>query len=168
MVEGYNMTEGGESNPMSCARSKAKHDSVMRDPAIRAKISASMKASYAKRGGPSLEHRKHLSEEKKNLYSTERGNVVRAKFKASYKFTAEHQAAMIKGRQKGVYCIDESGHVVAEFNTVKDGAQWWLRNGYEVKSYYQLCDKIKESFVQDKYIKGIKWVYKDQQAGHRA
>ena len=165
---GYNMTEGGESNPMDCKISRDKHDSIMRSEEVRSKISQSMKASYAKRGGPSAEHRKHLSEQKKKLYASEKGNVVRDKFRASFVFKPEHQAAMIQGRQKGVYCINESGEVVARFKTVKEGAQWWLENGYTVKSYDQLCDRIKESFVKNKFVKGVKWIYEDPQAGHRA
>lgn len=168
MVDGYNMTEGGESNPMNCRRSREKHDKIMRSNEVRTKISESMKLSYAERGGPSEEHRKHLSEQKKAMYASEQGQLVRDKFRASYTFTKEHQLAMIEGRKKGVYCINTSGEVVAKFNTVKEAAQWWLENGYAVKSYNQLCDRIKESFVKDKYIKGLKWIYTDKQAGYRA
>ena len=166
---GYNMIGGGSgANPMFFERSRIKHDNIMRSDEVRSKISVSMKESYEKRGGPTEEHRKHLSEQKKALYASPKGDLVRAKFRESYVFTPEHQAAMIKGRQKGVYCIDRSGNIIREFNTVKEAAQWWLVNGYAVKSYDQLCDRIKQSFVKDEYIKGLKWVYKDKQAGYRA
>lgn len=165
---GYNMTEGGESNPMDCEVSRNKHDSIMRSTEVRAKISESMKASYAKRGGPSADHRKHLSDQKKELYSSSKGDAVKAKFRSSFVLTPEHQSALIQGRRKGVYCINESGSVVARFKTVKEGAQWWLKNGYPVKSYDQLCDRIKESYTQDRFLKGVKWLYEDPQAGHRA
>lgn len=167
-IDGYNMTDGGESNPMDCPRSREKHDRIMRTDDVRARISESMKASYAKRGGPTEEHRKHLSERKKAMYASKQGDEVRAKFRANFKVSPEHRSALIEGRRKGVYCVDIDDEFVAQFDKVKDAAQWWLENGYKVKDYTQLCDRIKESFVQDKYIKGLKWIYVDKQAGHRA
>ena len=168
MVEGYNMTEGGDSNPMDCERSREKHDRVMRSVEVRSKISDSMKASYAKRGGPTVEHRLNLSKQKKELYASAKGDEVRAKFRASYVLTPEHLAAANEGRRKGVYCIDTEGNVVATFDWVKEAAQWWYDNGYVVKDVNGLCDRIKESFVKDKYIRGLKWIYTDKQAGYRA
>lgn len=168
MVDDYNMTAGGESNPMDCKRSREKHDSIMRSDDVRSRISASVKATYAKTGGPTEQHRKRLSDNKKALYASKQGDIVKAKFRASYVFTKEHQLAAIEGRKKSVYCIDIDGNVIAKFDAVKAAAQWWLQNGYVVKSYDQLCDKIKQSFVEDKYIKGLKWIYVDKQAGYRA
>lgn len=167
IVHGYNMTEGGESNPMDCEKSRSKHNARMRDPNVRSRISESMKKSYLDRGGPSAEHRKHLSDQKKAMYASKQGDEVRAKFRANYTFTPEHREAANEGRRKGVYCIDTESNIIAEFHTVKDAAQWWLENGYHVKSYDQLCDRIKESFVQDKYVHGLKWIYQDRQAGYR-
>lgn len=42
-TDGYNMTTAGEVNPMDCAISKQSHDTIMRDPDVRLKISATMK-----------------------------------------------------------------------------------------------------------------------------
>ena len=50
--------------------------------------------------------------------------------------------------------------MIAEFERVKDAAQWWYEQGYIVKDVSQLCDRIKQSYREDKYIKGIKWVYR--------
>lgn len=169
MIDGYNMTAGGESNPMQCKRSREKHDLIMQSNEVKSKISNSMKSSYAERGGPTAEHRKHLSEQKKELYASEKGDLVRAKFRASYTFTPEHKAAAAEGRRKSVYCVDTSGQMVARFDKVKYAAQWWQdRDNYFWKDCTSYCDYIKKSFVEDVYIRGLKWIYEDEQAGHRA
>ena len=62
-------------------------------------------------------------------------------------------------KNKSVYCINESNEVVAKFDRVKDAAIWWMSTGYKVKHYDQLCDKIKESSKQNRFIKGLKWFY---------
>ena len=158
---GYNVQHGGK-----CARVmddfsvQEKHLKSMRSVEVRSKISSSMKASYIRRGGPSEEHRKHLSESKKALYASEKGDEVRRKFRESFKLSEKHAEALRSSHYKAIYCIDESGKVVAEFDKVKDGAMWWLNNGYPVKSYDQLCDRIKQSSKEGKYIKGLKWVYR--------
>lgn len=157
---GYNMAFGGSTNTMDSPVVKAKHDAKMKSPEVRKQISESMKASYAERGGPSEEHRKHLSESRKALYASEKGQEVRAKFRQSFKLSSEHFKALNDVKNKSVYCIDELGHVVAEFERVKDAAKWWYDQGYVVKDYYTLCDKIKESSKKDKYIKGLKWIYR--------
>lgn len=166
---GYNMIEGGSGiNPMFYEKARTKHDAIMRSDEVRAKISHSMKESYAKRGGPSMAHRNHLSEQKKALYSSAQGELVKQKFKEHFELTLEHRKALIEGRSKGVYCVDEYGQVVNRFSKVKDAAKWWLSNGYSVKSYDQLCDHIKRSFIEDIYIRGLKWIYVDNEAGHCA
>ena len=158
---GYNMAPGGSINTMFSPVVAAKHDSVMRSPEVRAKISASMKKSYQERGGPSESHRKHLSESKKKLYSSEKGQEVKQKFRKSFHLSEEHFRALNDAKNKCVYCINEAGNIVAEFNRVKDAAYWWYNNGYgNVKTYDQLMDKIRESYNQNRYIKGLKWVYR--------
>lgn len=157
---GYNMTFGGDENAMNSPCVKYKHDNIMRSDEVRHKISESMKASYAKRGGPSADHRKHLSESKKRIYSSTEGEIIKEKFRNSFSFTPKHYAALNDSKNKAVYCVNEGGEVVASFNRVKDAAIWWLDSGYKVKHYDQLCDKIKESYVQDKYIRGLKWKYR--------
>lgn len=157
---GYNMIAGGVgANPMFYEKARVKHDNKMRDPEVRAKISASMKESYAKRGGPTEEHRKNLSKNKKELYSSAKGDEVRAKFRASYKFTPEHQEAMLSKHRKAVYCVDIDDIKVAEFDQVKDAAEWWYDQGYVVKDKYDLSNRIKESAKENKYIRGLKWIY---------
>lgn len=158
---GYNVQHGGHcARVMDKPEVKEKHLKSMRSVEVRDKISGSMKESYKKRGGPSKEHRKHLSESKKELYSSPKGDITRAKFRESFKLSPEHAEALASSHYKAVYCIDETGEIVAEFNKVKDGAIWWLEHGYKVKSYDQLCDKIKQSYRENKYIKGLKWIYR--------
>ncbi len=157
---GYNMALGGSTNTMDSPIVRAKHDAKMRSPEIRKQISESMKASYAKRGGPTREHRNHLSESRKALYASERGEEVRQKFRESFRLSPEHFKALNDAKNKAVYCVDISGSKVAEFQRVKDAAQWWYDQGYKVKDVTQLSDKIRESYKQDRYIKGLKWIYR--------
>jgi len=158
---GYNMAPGGTVNTMYSDVVKQKHDAKMRSDAVRSRISESMKKSYQDRGGPSEEHRKHLSESRKALYASAKGDEVRKKFRESFKFSEEHYRALNDAKNKSVYCVDTSGNVVAEFNRVKDAADWWYNNGYDsVKDSTQLNDKIKESSKYDKYIRGLKWIYR--------
>lgn len=156
----YNMAFGGSTNTMDSPVVKAKHDAKMRSPEVRKQISESMKASYAERGGPTSEHRKHLSESRKALYASEKGESIKQKFRQSFKLSPEHFKALNDAKNKSVYCIDQSGQLVAEFSRVKDAAQWWYDQGYKVKDITQLSDKIRESYKQDRYIKGLKWIYR--------
>ena len=73
----------------------------------------------------------------------------------------EHFKALNDSKNKSVYCVDESGQLVEEFDRVKDAAAWWWHNGYSnVKDSEQLSTKIKESAKSNKYIRGLKWIYR--------
>lgn len=152
---GYNLAPGGYSNCMDSSKVKEHHDKVMRSPEVRAKISASMKARIAK-DGVSEEHKKHVSEGLKKFYA----DGKRPNYKEPQHLTPEHYKALNDAKNKSVYCINESGEVVKEFQRVKDAALWWLDQGYVVKDYNQLCDKIKESYKFNKFIRGLKWIYR--------
>lgn len=158
---GYNMVPGGRVNPMDYGPLKEAHDAVMRSEDVRNRISASMKESYRKRGGPTPEHRAKLSASRKALYASPKGDEVRAKFRNSFKFSEEHYRAINDAKNKSVYCIDEDGNIVAEFKRVKDAAFWWFNHGYgEIKDWTYLSNTIKESSKRDKFIRGLKWIYR--------
>lgn len=59
---GYNMTYGGDTNPMDAEASKEKHNNIMRSDDVRQRISATMKEKAKNDKLFSEEHRKHLSE----------------------------------------------------------------------------------------------------------
>lgn len=158
---GYNMARGGNINIMHSDVVKKKHDDVMRSPEVRDKISKSMKHSYVLRGGPTAEHRAHLSANKKAMYASEQGELVRQKFRKSFKLSEAHFRALNDAKNKAVYCIDESGNFVAEFPRVKDAAIWWQTHGYGVNKYNRtVCARIKDSARFEKYIKGLRWFYR--------
>lgn len=158
---GYNMASGGSVNVMYSDVVKDKHDKVMRSDDVRRRISESMKRHYAEIGGPTEEHRAHLSQSRKALYSSKKGEEVREKFRKSFHLSESHYRALNDSKNKSVYCVDEHGNVVKEFDRVKDAADWWYENGYgNIKSSEQLNDRIKESAKKDKYIRGLKWVYR--------
>lgn len=158
---GYNMTLGGDSNPMDSPIVADKHHRRMQSEETRSKISKSMIESIKARGGVSAEHRKHLSEQKKQFYASEAGKRVKEQFSRTYKVSPEHRAAINAKIQKSVYCIDIDGNVVAEFSKVKDAAKWlydvW---GYHIKHWEDHSNTIKQSAVQNRYIRGLKWIYR--------
>lgn len=158
---GYNMARGGSINIMYSDVIRQKHDDVMRSPEVRNKISKSMKRSYALRGGQTPEHRAHLSKNKKALYASEKGELVRQKFRKSFKLSEAHFRALNDAKNKAVYCMDESGNFVVEFPRVKDAAIWWQTNGYDTSKYVRnVCDQIKKSAKFEKYIRGLRWFYR--------
>lgn len=161
IANGYNMAPGGSVNTMYSSVVAKKHASKMRSVEVRNKISVSMKQSYKDRGGPSESHKAHLSESRKALYASAKGEIVKERFRSSFKLSPAHYKALNDAKNKSVYCIDESGNLVKEFERVKDAADWWWHNGYSsVKDPDQLSTKIKESFKYDKYVKGLKWIYR--------
>lgn len=146
---GYNMSYGGNNNVMFCEKTAKKHDDIMRSEDVRKRISSSMK-QYRK------EH-PWTDEQKQKFAKSKYGN----KNFAGHKLTPEHKEALNKSRYKGVYCIDENGNMIAEFNSVKSAAKWWYDRDFpNKKDYRDLCNTIKKSSKENKYIKNLKWTYK--------
>lgn len=145
---GYNMVDGGNNNVMFLDDVKQKHLESMHSNETRAKISKTMK-----------EYRKEhpwTEEQKRKFAESKYGN----KNFAGHKLTEKHIEALNKSHYKSVYCIDENENVVERFDTVQLAAKWWYDNGYNtVKDWHKLCDNIKASSKQDKFIKGLKWIY---------
>jgi hypothetical protein len=120
----------------------------MRSDDVRKRISESMK-KYRK------EH-PWTDEQKRKFAHSKYGN----KNFEGHHLTPEHREAINKKLRKKVYCVDENNNKVAEFISVRAGAKWWFENGYNtVNNYLQLCDTIKASNKQNKYIKGLMWIY---------
>ena len=158
---GYNMAKGGEFNAMDSDVIKERHDAKMRTPEVRKKISESMKAYHRKNGGITEEHRRHLSENKKAFYASERGQETKRKFRETYHLSEAHYRALNDAKNKALYCINESGTVVAEFSRVTDASTWWQHNGYgEVRYLRTISGTIKRSATENRYIKGLKWIYR--------
>lgn len=158
---GYNMAPGGSTNPMTSPIVAAKHAQSMKDPEVRQRIGKSVKRTLAAQGGPSAEAHQHMSEARKRLYASPEGDAVRAKFRASFRLSPEHYRALNDAKNKSVYCVNEAGEVVKEFDRVKDAAVWWYQNGYDtVKRADLLMDRIKQSFKEDRFIHGLKWIYR--------
>ena len=158
---GYNMVPGGESNAMDSAFVKEKHDATMRSEEVRKKISASLKATIQRNGGMSEEHRRHLSENKKAFYASERGQIAKQRHKETFHLSESHYRALNDAKNKALYCINSSGEIVAEFSRVTDAAIWWQNNGYDKVRYLRtISSAIKRSATSDRYIKGLKWIYR--------
>lgn len=146
--KGYNMGYGGDNNVMDSEVVKIKHDDVMRSDEVRKKISHSM-SEYRKRVPFSEEHRAKISKAMTGNHNF--GNI---------KLTPEHINALRESHFKKLHCIDECGNVMAQFDTVSDAAKWWEVNGYGKSKYLRtICGAIKRSNTQDRYIKGLKWIY---------
>jgi group I intron endonuclease len=151
---GYNLSYGGNSNTMDCAVTRNKHDAVMRSPEVRAKISSTLKKQISENG--------LASQYAERMHKGFREYLKTDKFKqdcANRHLTPEHFKALNDAKNKKVRCYNELGEVVKSFDRVKDAAIWWLENGYSVKNYGQLMDKIKQSDREHKYFKGLLWEY---------
>lgn len=157
--DGYNLAPGGNINIMDSKEIAEYHDAVMRTPKVRAKISKSMKA-YCAKNGVSEAHRKHLSENKKAFYASDKGKATLAKFKETFHLSETHKNALIQSLKKSIYCIDENGNTIQEFDSVKSAAKWWLANGLNPITVKAVCFKIKKSYRENIYINGIKWIYR--------
>lgn len=152
---GYNLSPGGDSNTMDSPIIKAKHDDKMRTEDVRKRIGNTVRRKIIESG--------RKDEYCKNLRNGFNNYLKSDKFKEDSKkrhLTPEHYRALNDAKNKSVYCINESGVTVAEFGRVTDAAKWWLENGYTVKNYDQLMDRIKQSAKENRYIKGLKWVYR--------
>lgn len=156
---GYNMAKGGSINTMFSDVVADKHRRIMATPEVRNKISVTMKQYFAD-VGVSDEKRRKLSANKKAFYASDRGKIAKQKFSESFVMTPEHLDALNKSHYKSVYCINEQNEIIAEFDTVKSAAQWWYDQGYVVKKVHQLCDRIKLSSKEDRFIRGLKWIYR--------
>lgn len=158
---GYNMTDGGELNPMDSPIVQQHHQQSMRSAKVRNQIKETLLNYYANNEYSSA-GKKKLSEYKKAQYASPEGDVIRAKFRNSFKLSKEHQAALINSHKKSLYCVDIDNNVVAEFEFVKDAAIWWQSNGLDRKFTHvsSICDKIKRSYDKGIYYNGIKWIYR--------
>lgn len=154
-VDGYNLAPGGDSNTMDSPKVKAHHDAVMRSPEVRKRISDTMKRKI-RESGRSEEYAENMRKGfQAYLQSPKRREDV-----AKQHLSPEHFKALNDAKNKAVYCIDTEGNVVAEFERVKDAAEWWFPIYATVKTSGDLMNRIKESAKKDKYIKGLKWIYR--------
>lgn len=145
---GYNMGYGGDNNVMFSDVVKSKHDTTMRREEVRSKISKSM-IEYRRNNPFTSEHRKRLS----NSMQGNRNGV-------GSKLSAAHKEALNRSHYKVVYCIDQDSNIIARFDTVQKAAEWWFNNGYNtVKNWKNLCNTIKQSNKQNKFVRGLKWIY---------
>lgn len=146
---GYNMVDGGDNNVMFLDDVKQKHLESMRSDETRRKISQSLK-QYRK------EH-PWTDEQKRKFAVSKYGN----KNFAGHKLTPEHREAINKKLRKKVYCVNEMGEIIDEFDSVKSAAEWWYKNGFsDRKNSNDLSNVIKKSNTEDIFIRGLKWLYK--------
>lgn len=145
---GYNMTQGGENNPMFAEKSKIRHLNKVRSEEWRKNHSQIMKEVVA-RNGFSEEHRKKISEKLK-------GN----KHFAGHKLSAAHQEALMRSHYKTVVATLEDGTTYV-FNSVREATEWWAHNGAPAwKDYYcSAAGNIKLSSKTGKIIYGVRWLY---------
>ena len=148
-LEGYNMTEGGETNCMNYPEVAANHLAAVRDESFRKRHSDKMKEVVAKNGF-SDEHRRKISEKLK-------GNQH---FKGKT-LQPHHAEALKSSLYKKVKCIDGEGKDVRQFDRVGEAAKWWYeRDGTQPKFDSSVwSDKIKRTSRLDKFCNGIKWIY---------
>lgn len=146
---GYNMVRP-VMNPMDSEIVIQKHLKRVQSKENREKISKSMKL-YMKTYGVSQETRDKLS---RSMQGNKNGLGKKRPQSAIDSTSRKHF--------KAVYCVDENGNILAEFESVQSGAKWWAEKSFPecIEDYWGLSNDIKRSSVKDVYIKGIKWYYK--------
>lgn len=145
---GYNMTRGGENNPMFAEKSRVNHLTKVRSEQWRKKHSQIMKEVVA-RNGFSEEHRQKISVALK-------GN----QHFAGHKLSPAHQEALKRSHYKPVIATLEDGSTHA-FGSVREAAEWWRHNGApNWKDYYcSAADNIKRSSSTGNRVYGVRWSY---------
>ena len=151
---GYNMYNGGVTNPMDSPIVKEKHQRKMRTPETRAKISNTMKKMRREQGF-SETHLQNISKSLKAGYAS--GKIVSPQ--KGVPLSQEQREGLLNALRKKVWCVNESGEIVKEFNSVYEGAYWWQENGYETAVPKHICRQMKKSYDTNVFIKGLKWYY---------
>ena len=174
-IDGYNLTPGGDINPIDVENIKLKHDRIMKKECTRVKISNSMK-EYKKQNPVSEITRKKLSlrskgkiyihnslNEEKKIYPENLSYFLEKGWK---KGAAKDKEDIVKNRalkiRKKVCCIDINNNIIKTFSSVTEAATWWKSNGYENSSINNIMDMIRKSYKENKYIKNLKWIYKER------
>ena len=172
--KGYNMTLGGDSNPMSCEKSKDKHDSIMRSESVRKKISDTMKEKHRRGELFTDEHKKHISESQSDWVFVYNENFdlkrIHRKYLEDYiangwlpyekrpydqlcgrikMTTLKIKTGIFSTRSVECYCILENGER-HDFDSIRDGAVWWYEN------FKPFGEKFAEVTYQRKIKKSIK------------
>lgn len=169
---GYNMTYAGESNPMDCDKSRDKHDQKMRTPAVRAKISESMKAFKAAHAVSKITREKLSSYRStmcfiyKDSVRMQVPKVERETYLArgweSGTGPCDPEVVMRRAvsRARYVYCVDaETGELVSEFSSVGQAAEWLISTRCSGILKGTAMGKIKKSATRNICCCGLKWFY---------
>lgn len=147
---GYNNIEGGKFNPMNDITILEKHNSKMRDPEVREKISKTMK-KFRSNHSFSIETRSKISNK---LKGNQHFKGKKRSLEAIQKTSESHF--------KSVYCISRNNEIVARFTSVKAAAIWWNITYYKgLKNPHSLMDRIKRSSKTNKFSDDLKWIYED-------
>lgn len=142
---GYNMGLGGDNNVMFCEQTKQKHDSIMRSPEIRSKISETMKKIRQEHGFSKTTRDKISHKLKGNQNGLGKKRPIEAIEKTC------------KSLYKKVSCFNGKDELV--FNSVKEACIWWNNNGICLKHLASVAEKIKKSADNNVYINGLIWKY---------
>lgn len=126
-IDGYNMTEGGDINPMNSSIVKDSHSEKMRSKEVRSKISETMKRKAQEGILFTEEHRKNLSKSAMGNHNFGTGDT----------------------RSIGCYCVLDDGSV-HKFHSYKEAGKWWFDNYHPFGDSYAECTfqrKIKLSIA---------------------
>ena len=172
---GYNMTPGGDSNPMNSKVVSDKHDAKMRSKEVRTKISNTMKEKAANGLLFSDEHKKHLTESLKDsvyMYNPNTNKMTRVRTSNIDTYLADGwilyekrtydescgreqmkplaiKTNMFATRQVPCYCILDNGERY-DFPNIREAAIWWFENYHPFGEHFAECTyqrKIKKSML---------------------
>lgn len=159
---GYNMIPGGDCNPMDYPDISQKHDAKMQTTEVRNQISESM-TNYRKEHPFDFDHRTGISENKRKFYASDAGQALLAQQKTErdVKRKLLQERGMKLTNKRRVYCVDESGSVVAKFQSMREAALWWDSVNCVCTTLDGYTSKIRRSCQQNKYYHGLKWQYEE-------
>lgn len=190
---GYNMMPGGnDENPMNSAVVKEKHATKLRDPEVRAKISATL-SKLRKEIGFSEEHRKKISEAQKDrkcfmkngkrTYTSGLNTELIAKLLADGWQLYEKHSNQTKAnknlfatRSRKVSCLLDTGESFT-FESILAAGRWWYEHYKPFGEVYSTATyqrKIEDSIAgklikcgnktHKRYIEitNIKWFYTEE------
>lgn len=159
---GYNMTIGGDVNPMFQEKTKNAHDEKMRSSEVRQRISESL-SNYRKEFGFSDEHIKNIKT------TREKRKAERAALGLNFYNHPENFAT----RSRAVYCILDSGER-HDFKSILEAGKWWYETykpfgeTYSTATYQRKIEKSiageeisygNKTHKKHVIITNIKWFY---------
>lgn len=141
--KGYNLTIGGDYNPMLDKNIKDKHLKIMRDDNFRSKMSKSVLKAYT----PEL--RKWFSNNSKIKWQN---------------WTQDQRDKVLKGfkiynnsRKQKIACLDENDNIIKKFESASEACKFFNKPTKEAGHILKICNKYNKNGKRAKHF-GYSWI----------